>query len=183
MLTNPQPPQAVIGGGPIISITDMDCFMRLGESAQHARSHRPLKRTSSIDFEILKASGEAARRRRGDSPCPSPASRSPLLRPVDDSASESESGDEMEMEMEMEIRLERDIQMKMRIERDIKMAWRMTPSPREKERVNQVMRVDLDVVSPFEVKWPFEIGTASQLRIVSVEEYYGEDRRRDQGRM
>ncbi|PQE07335.1 hypothetical protein CJF32_00005232 [Rutstroemia sp. NJR-2017a WRK4] len=168
MLTAPSPQQPIIGGGPIISITDMDSFMRLGESAQHARSHRPLKRTSSTDFDLMRASGEAAaRRRRDNSPCPSPASRSPLLRPTEYSSSESESGDEMEMEMEI------------RMERDVKTPWRMTPSRYEKERVDQVMRVDFDVVSPFEVKWPFEIGTASQLRIISVDEYYTEERRRN----
>ncbi|QSZ36926.1 hypothetical protein DSL72_009016 [Monilinia vaccinii-corymbosi] len=53
-----------MAGGPIISISDMDNFMRIGELAQCARSHRPIKKTSSMDFDLLRASGNAARRRR-----------------------------------------------------------------------------------------------------------------------
>ncbi|TEY69529.1 hypothetical protein BOTCAL_0114g00220 [Botryotinia calthae] len=137
-----------MAGGPIISISDMDNFMKIGELAQNTRSHRPIKKTSSMDFDLLRASGDAARQRRGSnaseaSTCDTTAytprssslpSASPLLRPTGTCESEFD-GDCFGRDRD------------------------------------SFTGLDINVGSPFEIDSPFEIGMASELRIVDAHGY------------
>ncbi|KAA8569006.1 hypothetical protein MFRU_017g01610 [Monilinia fructicola] len=166
-----------MAGGPIISISDMDNFMRIGESAQCARSQRPIKKTSSMDFELLRASGDAARRRRGStasegSTCGSlsysPTSStlqssrstpcsSPLLQPIDT----------------------RESRYDFMVPVQLSTPWKLTSSHSVSElnregfarNRDSFMGLDVNVGSPFEVDSPFEIGMASELRIVNMDNF------------
>ncbi|KAI9640155.1 hypothetical protein NHQ30_011392 [Ciborinia camelliae] len=157
-----------MAGGPIISISDMDNFMKLGESAQGARSQRPIKKTSSMDFDLLRASGDAARRRRGstvsegsncESSSYSPTSSStrsslcasPLLRPMDTCASQYNF-------MVPSI------------------PWKLTTSYQAPESNGEggqgngdgdsFSALDVNVGSPFEIHSSFETGMDEGLRVV-----------------
>ncbi|KAF7909293.1 uncharacterized protein EAF01_003011 [Botrytis porri] len=166
-----------MAGGPIISISDMDNFMKLGELAQSIRSQRPIKKTSSMDFDLLRASGDAARQRRGsnaseasstcDAPTYTPRSSSllsarskpcasPLLRPM----GTSEPGYEFMVPVHLPT------------------PWKTTSHPASgfdgncfgRDR-DSFMGLDINVGSPFEIHSPFEIGMASELRIVDAHSY------------
>ncbi|KAJ8069525.1 hypothetical protein OCU04_003176 [Sclerotinia nivalis] len=156
-------------GGPIISISDMDNFMKLGELAQRARSQRPIKRTSSMDFDLLRASGDAARRRRGStasegSTCGSPSyiptsstfqstrstpCASPLLRPIDTCESRYD----------------------FMVPVNLPTQWNLSTSHSASEfngegfegNRDSFLRLDVNVGSPF------EIGMASELRIINAD--------------
>ncbi|ESZ94885.1 hypothetical protein SBOR_4761 [Sclerotinia borealis F-4128] len=163
-----------MAGGPIISISDMDNFMKLGESAQCARSQRPIKKTSSMDFDLLRASGDAARRRRGSTASQgstygsisySPASSStrstpfasPLLRPMDTCESQYD----------------------IMIPVHLPIPWEMTtPCPPSEFNGrglrgggDSFMGLHVNVGSPFEIHSPFEIGMASELRIINMDSF------------
>ncbi|TGO50961.1 hypothetical protein BCON_0172g00180 [Botryotinia convoluta] len=166
-----------MAGGPIISISDMDNFMKLGELAQSTRSQRPIKKTSSMDFDLLRASGDAARQRRGsnaseasstsDTPTYTPRSSSlpsarstpcasPLLRPM----GACESGYDFMVPVHPPT------------------PWKNTSHPTSgfdgdcfgRDR-DSFMGLDINVGSPFEIHSPFEIGMASELRIVDAHGY------------
>ncbi|KAF7862499.1 hypothetical protein EAF04_007372 [Stromatinia cepivora] len=162
------PTTSQMTGGPIISISDMDNFMKLGELAQGARSQRPIKRTSSMDFDLLRASGDAARRRRGStasegSTCGSPPytptsstfqstrsipCASPLLRPIDTCESRYD----------------------FIVPVNLPTQWNVPTSHSAPEfggegfegNRDSFMRLDVNVGSPF------EIGMASELRIINA---------------
>ncbi|KAF7955542.1 hypothetical protein EAE96_004468 [Botrytis aclada] len=167
-----------MAGGPIISISDMDNFMKLGELAQSTRSHRPIKKTSSMDFDLLRASGDAARQRRGsnaseasscDTPTYTPRSSSlpsarstpcasPLLRPMGTDA--CESGYEFMVPTHPPT------------------PWKNTSDPASGFDGNCFGRdrdsftgLDINVGSPFEIHSPFEVGMASEVRIVDAHDY------------
>ncbi|TGO21607.1 hypothetical protein BPAE_0210g00120 [Botrytis paeoniae] len=165
-----------MAGGPIISISDMDNFMKLGELAQSTRSQRPIKKTSSMDFDLLRASGDAARQRRGsnaseasncDTPTYTPRSSSlpsvrstpcasPLLRPM----GTCESGYDFMVPVHPQT------------------PWKNTSQPASgfdgncfgRDR-DSFMGLDINVGSPFEIHSPFEISMASELRIVGAHGY------------
>lgn len=170
-----------MAGGPIISISDMDNFMKLGESAQGARSQRPIKKTSSMDFDLLRASGDAARRRRGSSAsegsacgstCGSPSytptsspfqstkstpCSSPLLRPIDRCESRYD----------------------FMVPVHLPTPWKLTTSHPASDfngeglegNRDSFMGLDVNIGSPFEIHSPFEIGMASKFRIANVDGY------------
>ncbi|KAM0152059.1 hypothetical protein ACHAQE_008241 [Botrytis cinerea] len=163
-------------GGPIISISDMDNFMKIGELAQTTRSQRPIKKTSSMDFDLLRASGDAARQRRGsnaseasacDTPAYTPRSSSlpsskstpcasPLLRPT----GTCESGYEFMVPVHLST------------------PWKNTSHSASefdgdcfgRDR-DSFTGLDINVGSPFQMHSPFEIGMASELRIVDAHSY------------
>ncbi|KAF5877116.1 uncharacterized protein Bfra_001478 [Botrytis fragariae] len=165
-----------MAGGPIISISDMDNFMKLGELAQSTRSQRPIKKTSSMDFDLLRASGDAARQRRGSnaseaSSCNTPTytprssslpsarstpCASPLLRPM----GTCETGYDFMVPVHPTT------------------SWKNTSDPGSgfdgncfgRDR-DSFMGLDINVGSPFEIHSPFEIGMASDLRIVDAHGY------------
>lgn len=146
--------------------------MKLGELAQGARSHRPMKKTSSIDLNLLRASGDAARRRRGStasevSTCellsrrPSPSARStPCVSPLLCPANPYKSPYDFMV--------------------PVQPSWKGNASTANggfgAERFvgngrdrDSFMGLDVNVGPPFEIHSPFEIGMALELRIVNMD--------------
>ncbi|KAB8296659.1 hypothetical protein EYC80_002083 [Monilinia laxa] len=166
-----------MAGGPIISISDMDNFMKIGELAQCARNQRPIKKTSSMDFDLLRASGDAARRRRGSTASEGSTCASPSYTPTSSTFQSSRSTPcPSPLLLPIDTRESRyDFMVPVHLSTPWKLAISNSVSELNMESFagnrDSFMGLDINIGSPFEVESPFEIGIASELRIVNMDSF------------